>query len=201
MIRLPLCRATFRPRYSSGRKITVSESRAVHHLGRVARGAADVTLGFDVGVGVDVGHHRHPRVLGLEPPDVLGGDARGQRAAGFFRRDQHRLVRAQDLGGLRHEFHPAEDDDVAVGRGRLPAQLQGVPGKIRDGVEQVGRHVVMGQDHGVFFLFELEDLTGQLGLAPQLGPAQPVLQVCFQLLGHFFDIHAILFGSRIPGVF
>jgi hypothetical protein len=84
------------------------------------------------------------------------------------RGDQHGLARIQDLGLLHHEADTAEDDDVRVRGGRLPAELQGVAGVVRDGQVQGRLHVVVPQDHRVALLLERVDPMCKLGLVPDL---------------------------------
>ena len=81
-----------------------------HDLRRVGRGTAQVGLRLDLGAGVDVGDDRGAGVLRLPVPDLLRGDGVRQRAARPWFGDQHRPVRGEDLGGLRHEVDAGEHD-------------------------------------------------------------------------------------------
>ena len=78
----PVTRRTCAPRNWSGRNSTSrSAGIADDDLGRVRRGAADVGLGLDLGARVHVRDDRRAGVLGLPGPELLGGDAVGERAA------------------------------------------------------------------------------------------------------------------------
>ncbi len=116
-------------------------------LDRVGRGAADVRLRLHRRRGVDVGHHRHPRIALAQQAHVGGGDRGGQRAARLQVGDQDRLLRAQELGGLGHEVHAAEHDDLGVGLGRLARQGQRVAGQVGHAVEDLRGLVVVPEDH------------------------------------------------------
>ena len=59
MISTAVCAAILRARYSSGIMMTSRDAERLDDLLGVARGAADVGLGFHRGRGVDVGHDRH----------------------------------------------------------------------------------------------------------------------------------------------
>ena len=81
MICLPVSLATLLARYSSGRKDDRVAFQRFDHRGGVARGTADIGLGFHVRIGVHIGHHRHAGEARLERAHIGGGDAGGQRAA------------------------------------------------------------------------------------------------------------------------
>src|SRR5699024_7645296 len=87
------------------------------HVGGVGGGAADVGLGLDRGGGVDVGDHHRTGVLGLPVAHVLGGDGVGQGAARVGVGQQDGLLRGEDLCGLGHEVHTAEDDGARLDTG------------------------------------------------------------------------------------
>ena len=53
-------------------------AQRLDHGRGVAGGAADIRLGFHVGVGVDVGHHRHAGIARFQRAHILSGDAGGQ---------------------------------------------------------------------------------------------------------------------------
>ncbi len=163
-----------------------------HHLFGVARGAADVALRLHVSVGVDVGDDGHARELRLEAAHILGRDAGGQRAARGQRRDQHRLLRVEDFGRLRHEAHAAKDDDVFVGGRRLAAEVERVAGDVWHGVEQRRFHVVVPQDDGVALFFELIDFRRQLRLQPQLRIRRVMADSGPQIFVNLFRCHANL---------
>ena len=134
------------------------------HLYGVGAGAADVGLGLHLGGGVDVGHHRQARVALLDQPHVRPGDRGGQRAAGAQVRDQNGLLRRQDLGGLGHEVDARLDDHAGLGAGRFLGQAQAVADVVADPVENLRRHVVVGQDHRVLLGLQSIDRRYQRGL-------------------------------------
>ena len=80
----------------------------------VRRGDAVVGLGLHLGGRVDVHHDDRAGVPRLPRAQLLGGDRVGERAAGVGVGQQHRLVRAQDRGGLGHEVDAAEGDHVGA---------------------------------------------------------------------------------------
>jgi len=149
--------------------------------GRVARRAADVALGLDIGIRIDVGDDRHAGEAGLERAHVIRRDAGGQGAARLERGQQDRARGIEDLGRLGHEPDAAEDDDVPVGRRGLPAQVQRVAHVIGDGVKQGRLHVVMAQDHGVARHLELVDFVGQLRFDAQLERRGVVAHACSEV--------------------
>ncbi len=120
---------------------------ALYHLQRVGRGAADVHLRLHVGRCIDIGHDRHAGETLAQQPHVGAGDARSQRAAGALVRDQDRLVRIEDLRGLRHEVHAALNDDVGLYFRGLDRELQRVAADVGDAMENLRRLVVVRQDH------------------------------------------------------
>ena len=130
---------------------------ALHHLHGVGRRAADVDLGLHVGRRVHVGDDRHARVPVAQQPHVLAGDRGGERAARAHVRDQHGLVRVQDLRGLGHEVHAGLHDDRRLGLGRLDGKLQRVADEIGNAVVDLRRLVVMRQDDGVALFLQVVD--------------------------------------------
>jgi len=125
----------------------VRRNRA-NHLKSIRRRAADVGLGLHGSGGVDVADHHRARVLGLPFAQLIGGDAIGQRAAGFRVRDENPLVRGEDLGGLGHEVHTGEDDRGRIALGSDPRQRQGITHMIGDVLDR-GVLVVVRQDDRV----------------------------------------------------
>ena len=117
------------------------------HLDRVGGRAADVGERLDRRGGVDIGDDDRAGMLVLPGPQFVGGDRVGQRAAGPLVRNEHGLVRAEDLGGLGHEVHTAEHDGVLGRLGGDPRQRQRIPdvvGHVLDG----GQLVVVRQQGG-----------------------------------------------------
>ena len=80
-------------------------------------------------------------------------------------RHQHPFFRVQDLGGLAHEAHAADDEGGGVCLVTEPGHVQG----IRDATAglvgkplQIGMGVVVGDYHGVLFPQALFDLAQAL---------------------------------------
>ena len=141
-------------------------------IGRVCGHVADDSLGVAGGTD-DVAQRLHRRaavdvaddeVIGVRPDELLERRRRaavGERTARGKVRQQHELVRVEDLGGLRHEVDAAEHDDVRVGaRGRL-RERQAVADDVGD-VLDVGLLVEVGQDDGVQLAFEARDPGKQI---------------------------------------
>jgi hypothetical protein len=122
------------------------------------------------GGGVDVGHHRQAGVALLDQAHVFGGDRRRQRAAGLQVGDQHGLVGGEGLGRLGHEVHAGLHDDLGVRARGFPRQSQAVADEVAHPVENLRRHVVVRQDHRVFFALQGVDRRDQGGVdAPLQG--------------------------------
>ena len=103
------------------------------HLDRVGGGAADVGLGLHLGGGVDVGDHDGAGVLAPSRP------ATGRRSANRPASSRPRasgistvLSGREDLGGLGHEVHAAEDDRRLRRGGRDPGQGQRIADVVGD---------------------------------------------------------------------
>ena len=143
-----------------------------HHLHGVAGRAADVGLGLHRCGRVDVADDDGPGVLGLPCAQLVDGDRVGERAAGAGVRDEHGLVRREDLGRLRHEVHTTEDDR----RGR---RLRGDPGqgqrvaRVVGDVLDLGQLVVVRQQHRVALPCQFADL-GEPGVADAVRPRSHV---------------------------
>ena len=114
----------------------------------VAGGAAAVAFGFHFGGGVDVADDFGAGVLRLELAELRAREHVGHGAAGAGVGHEHRLAGIEDGGGLGHEMHAAEDDDVGVDFGGLAGEFEGVAGEVGD-VLHVGHLVVVREDDGV----------------------------------------------------
>ena len=99
---------------------------------------------------------------GLEGSELLRVARFGQRAPRLGAGDEHLFSGAEDLGGLGHEVHSGEKDDVGIDRLRPHRQGERVAQKIGDGLH-FGRRVVVRQDHGVFLTLEIPDAAAELG--------------------------------------
>jgi hypothetical protein len=71
--------------------------------------------------------------------------------------EQHRLVGIEQLRGLGHEVHAALHDDLGVGLRRLAGELERVADHVGDAMEDLRRHVVVRQHHGVARTLEVVD--------------------------------------------
>ncbi len=100
-------------------------------------------------------------VLGAKGGEGVGGAGIGQGAARLQIRQQNRFVRAEDLGGLRHEVDPAEDDHLGVSAGGLAGELERVADEIGH-VLDLGTLVIVRQDHGLAGLAQLVDRGRQV---------------------------------------
>ncbi len=123
-------------------------------LDDVGRRAADVHLRLARGGGVDIADDLAPGVAGAGLADLLGGAHLRHGAHRVRIRDQHGLAGIEDLGGLGHEGHAAEHDDVGVRLGCRYGETEGVPDLVGD-VLHLGQAVVVRQDYGVAFALEL----------------------------------------------
>ena len=95
-------------------------------------------------------------VFCLESREFPGVARLGQRAPRLGTGDQHLLFGAEDLGGLGHEVHSGEEDDVGVDRLRPDGEGERVAQKIGDGLH-FGQRIIVGEDHGSLAAFELFD--------------------------------------------
>ena len=123
-------------------------------LARIARGAADVGFRLHRGRGVDIGDDRHAGIALAQQPHVLGRDRVGERTAGAHVRDQHGLLRIEQLRRLGHEMDAGEHDDIGLDLGRLAGERQAVADDVGDAVEDLRRLVIMRQDHRVARLLQ-----------------------------------------------
>ena len=86
----------------------------LHDLQGVRRGDHDVCQCLDISRGVDVGYHFVSRVRIFPRTQVGGLAAVGKRTAGIHVRDQHFLLRAEDLCCLGHKMYTAQYDDLGI---------------------------------------------------------------------------------------
>ena len=124
---------------------------------RVSGRAAVVALGLHLGGRVHVGDDDRARVLRLPRAQLVGGDRRGERAAGVEVGDEHGLLGAEDRRGLGHEVDAAEDDRLRVGAGGLVREPERVADEVGD-VLHLGHLVVVGEDDRVALARERADL-------------------------------------------
>ena len=151
--------AVLRPRCWSGRKSTFSPCSNAHSRARSALEEVQMVppcrpvnalmsaeeFMYETGHGDvgDPGVGQHVPALG----DLLGGGHVGHRAAGRQVGQDHLLVgRGQDVGGLGHEVHAAEDDVLRLRAGRrVPGQLEGVAGDVGE-LDDLVALVVVAED-------------------------------------------------------
>ena len=100
-------------------------------------------------------------MLGLPLTEVLGVDRRGERAPRGEIGEEDSLVGREHRGGLGHEVHAAEDDDVGFRLGGFAGEPERVADEVRD-ILHFGALVVVRQDDGVPLAREGLDLSLQL---------------------------------------
>ena len=100
-------------------------------------------------------------MLGFEGGEVVGRATLGERAGGLHVRKQDLARWNEDFGGLGHEVHAAEDDDVVVALLRFLGQRKAVADVIGEFLYLVAL-VVVAEDDGVLFAFQAEYLLFQL---------------------------------------
>ena len=133
----------------------------LHDLQRIGRSAADIGQGLDADRGIDVRNDRMAGIFRLEGRKILLIARLGQRTSRFGAGNQHLLVGAEHLGGLGHEVHAGEQDDVGVYRLRLDREGQRVAQKVGR-LLHFGRGVVMGQYDGALAALEFVDPAADL---------------------------------------
>ena len=146
-----------------GQHDDLRDAEALDDLLRIAGGAADIALSLHGGGRVHVGDDGHARIALAQQTDVGGGDRGGERAAGAGVGDQHALGRVQKLGGLGHEVDAGQDDDARIDLHGLARQGQAVADDVGHAVEDLGRLVVVRQDHGIALALQRQDGIDILG--------------------------------------
>ena len=134
----------------------------------VAAGADQVALGLHGGGAVDVAHHQVIGMLCPESGEFIGGAVVRQGAAGIEIREHHGFLRAEDLGGLRHEVNAAEGDHIGIGAGGLAGQLKRVTDEIGD-VLNFRFLVVVREHHGIAFPLQPLDRLHKGGVSAHRG--------------------------------
>ena len=97
-----------------------------------------------------------------EGPELARRAGVFKAAPGIHVGEDHCLLGAKDLGGVGHELDPAKRDHVGIGRRRLARQFKAVAHEVGD-VLNVGRLIVMREDHRVLLLTEAVDFGEQVG--------------------------------------
>ena len=145
--------------------------RGHHHVGHSLNGSA----------GVDITDYRVVGMLVNEFFKLVGGAAVGQRATGTQVGHDHRLVRAQDLGGLAHEMNTAQDNYRRVGLSRQLCQRQAIADVICQLLDFLTL-VIMRHDDCIALLLQAQDFLFQVdaGLDRLIDVA-------------FFNIHIIIY--------
>ena len=90
-------------------------------------------------------------MLCLELRKAIGWTGISEGTAGVEIRQHHRFLWAEDLGGLRHEMHPAKHDHLGIGVGGFAGEFQGITDEVGDVLDGVVL-VVVRQDHGTALL-------------------------------------------------
>jgi hypothetical protein len=91
-----------------------------------------------------------------------GGAAIGEAATGAEVGQEHPLVVVEHLGRLGHEMDAAEDDRPGIHLGGRPGQLEAVARDVGE-ILDLPLLVIMGEDRGIFALFEGEDFVVNVG--------------------------------------
>ena len=131
-----------------------------NNLDRIAAGHDAVAQSLHLGRTVDVGDGVEIGIRGLEFPQLGSRATLFEGATGITIRENDPLGGIQDLGRFGHEVHPAEDNDIGRGLGRLLGQPQGIAYEIGH-ILNLRRLVVVGQDHRVVPALQLQDLPGK----------------------------------------
>ena len=100
-------------------------------------------------------------VLGARGVHVRAAHHVGHGAVGRRLREQHGLGRVEQLGRLAHELHAAQHDGMLGQVHGEAGEGKGVAHVVGHGLD-LGRHVVVGKDHGVVLLLEAIELTPEL---------------------------------------
>src|SRR5660397_157721 len=119
-----------------------------NNLWGVRAGATDVRQGLDLCGTVHVRNHRRRGESAFQPAETVRINHACHGATSPDLRQDHFPLRCQDVGGLRHEVHPTEDDDICVRLRRLLAQTQRISHIIRYFLDLTSL-VVMGEYDGV----------------------------------------------------
>jgi hypothetical protein len=127
--------------------------RGVDDLLGVAAGDDDVAERLHGGAAIDVGDGPEIRIGRLQLGEFGRGAAFFEGTTGVLVRQHDDFVGVQNLRGLGHEMHAAEDDDIGVGLGRLLREAEGVADVIRD-VLDFGHLIIVREDDGVELLLE-----------------------------------------------
>jgi hypothetical protein len=148
-------------------EIFVGDEQEVFVLGRsiddlfgIAAGDDDVAERFDSGAAIDVGNGPEIWIGGLQLGEFRGRATFFEGTTGIFVRQHHDFARVQNLRGLSHEMHAAEDDDIGIGFGGLLREPEGIADVIRD-VLDFGHLIIVREDDGVELFFERENLLGE----------------------------------------
>ena len=122
----------------------------------------DVAERFHLGRAVDVGQRDVIGVGFAESAEFLRRAGVLEAAPRVHVGQDHGLLGREDLGGVGHELDPAKGDHVRVRRCRLAREFEAVAHEVGD-VLDVGRLVIMREDHRVALLAQAVDLGQQIG--------------------------------------
>jgi hypothetical protein len=113
------------------------------------------------------------RVLGLPRAQRVGGAGVGERAAGVLVGQDDRLLRVEDLRGLRHEMDAAEEDQLGIALGlRGAREVERVPEVVGE-VLDLGVLVVVREDHRTARTLEPIDLGEEIEGGVDRGRVHP----------------------------
>src|SRR5579864_4929127 len=118
-------------------------------------------------------------MLGDPGLEAVGRASARERATRLEVGDDHDAVRVQDFGGLSHEVHPGEADDVPGRFCRRLCELKRVADEVGD-VLNLALLIVVGEKDRVAFLLEALDLAFDIAGADGCCdhgslPAQPLV--------------------------
>ena len=130
----------------------------VHH---VTASHADVAGCLYIGSRVDVADKRVVRILLAEFFDVLAGNGIGEAATRERARDNHILLRVQNLGCFAHETHGREEDRLLLDGSSVLAELKAIAREVGNAQKNFRSAIAVGEDNGVLLLLELVDFVDE----------------------------------------
>ena len=127
---------------------------ALHDLTGIGRGHHHICHRFHSRCRVHVGNDRMTRMRLHKSRKLLRRTAICQRATGIQIGHQYLLVRTKNLGGLTHEMHTTQHDNIRCCLGCPLCQGQAIA-YIIGNVLYVACLIVMRQDHRILLLAQL----------------------------------------------
>ncbi len=124
-------------------------------------GDDDVAERLHLGRAVDVAERNMIRMRLPEGLELAGRATVLKGAARVHVRQDHGLVRREDLRGLRHEAHAAKGDHLRVRLRRLARELERIAHEVRQ-ILNLRLLIIMGEDDRVALLAQSIDLAEQI---------------------------------------